>query len=255
MNRYRNIAKRKKRPAGLSLVEMVISVMIGGMVLVAVYTVYIHALRNVAAVSAAIERDELPDRILKLLARDLDRFFVNTEDVSFVLQPMHEGGLVSARLIMESRIYDNRMHPRPHERIVWEARYDPLSESLILYRGHSGIVSEDRLLHRHRTEEERRQLVPLCDGLTHFEINAFVEGSPRNAFAGNVPPNQVVVSLSFAPPELRGDQYVIPEDSIITRTIAVNRLRKIPYIFTEPVVAELEDANDAADPNNQEIPQ
>ena len=250
MNRYRDTAMQRKCLPGLSLVELVISVMIGSMVLVAVYTVYTHARRNVAAVSSAIERDELPDRILQLLARDFDRFFVDTEDLSFTRQAMREGGLVSARLIMESRIHDNQMRPRPYERIVWEARYDPPTESLILYRGHSGLVSEDKLLESQRTEEERGQLVPLCDGLTHFEVNAFVGGSPRNAFAGNVTPHQVVVSLSFATPELQGNQYVIPEESIVTRTIAVNRLRKIPYVFTEPVLAEIEDANDTADPND-----
>jgi hypothetical protein len=249
MNGHSDIMAARRLQRGISLVELVIATMIGSMMLVAVFVMYSHSRRNVAAISAALERNELPDRILQLLARDMDRFFADTEDVSFILQPMQYEGLVSAKLIMESKLYDNQSRPRPYERIIWDARYDNTTQSLILYRGHSGLVSEDKLLESQRTEEERRQLVPLCDGLTHFEIWVVSHGRRMNAYSQNILPEQVIVSLSFAEPQKQGNEYIIPEEEIVTRTIAVNRVRKIGYIFTEPNLAEPNIPDDVPDPN------
>ncbi len=245
MNTRSDIMTTRRLRRGISLIELVVAVMIGSMVLTVVFVVYSHARRSVAAMSESLERDELSGRILQLIAQDMDRFLVDTGDVSINLQPVQLEGLVAARLIMESTLYDNQRQARPYERIVWEARYDIPTQSLILYRGHSGIVSEDKLLESQRTDEERRQLVPLCDGLTHFQIMAVVNGSSRNAYAGNVLPQQFVVSLSFAEPQQEGSEYLIPEEYIVTRTIAVNRARTISYIFTEPNLAE----PDVAEPN------
>lgn len=249
MNRHSDIMTTRRLHRGISLIEMVIAVMIGSMVLVVVFVVYSHARRSVATMSESLERDEMSGRILQLIAQDMDRCLVDTGDVSINLQPLRLEGLVSARFIMESTLYDNQKQARPYERIVWEARYDIPTQSLILYRGHSGIVSEDKLLESQRTDEERRQLVPLCDGLTHFRIMAVAGGSPRDAYAGNVLPQQFVVSLSFAEPEQEGNEYVIPEESIVTRTIAVNRARKISYIFTEPNLAEPNVPQESTEPN------
>jgi hypothetical protein len=251
MKRYSDIMTTWRLRRGISLIELVIAVMIGSMVLGVVFVVYSHARRNVAAMSASLERDELSGRILQLIAQDMDRFLVDTGDVRIELQPMQFEGLVSARLIMKSTLYDNQMQAKPYETIVWEARYDIPTQSLILYRGHSGIVSEDKLLESQRTDEEREKtvLVPLCDGLTHFRIMAVVNGNPRNAYISDALPQQFVVSISFAEPQKEGNEYVIPEEYIVTRTIAVNRSRTISYIFTEPNLAEPNVPDDAAEPN------
>ncbi len=252
MSKYANILNRRSKRHGMSLVELVIAMVIGSMVLAVVFVVYSNARRSVLTATAALERDELPDRIMQLIARDLDRFFADTEDAVFVLQPMRYEGLVSSKLIMESRLYDNQMRAKPYERITWEARYDYPTESLILYRGHSGLVSEDKLLESRRTDEEKNQLVPLCDGLMHFRITVMVNGKELDAYSVAALPQQVIVRVSFAEPQEEGGVLVIPEDQIVTRTIAVNRVRKIGYIFTEPAIADTNDtndANDAGDPN------
>jgi prepilin-type N-terminal cleavage/methylation domain-containing protein len=228
------MAHSQRLRRGLSLVELIVSMIIASVVLVSLFTIYSHARRDADSISTALENSELPQRILQLIAQDLDRFSADTE-----VETKRENGLVSSTFILESRIYDSLMRQLPYERIIWQTRYDAETQSMILYRGHSGLVSEDKLLESQRTPEERRQLIPLCNGLTHFEVKAFIQGSERVAYAGTETPTQVIVSLSFAEPEKKGNEYVIPPDQIVTRTIAVNRLRKIGYIFTEPNLAGL----------------
>jgi type II secretory pathway component PulJ len=245
MNRPTNIQKGRLRQ-GVSLLELVIALIIAGMVLVTLFTIYSQTRRDADNISSTLERSGLSERIQQLIAQDLDRFYAVTEDVTFNLQPRLEGGLIGSSLTMESKIYDSLSRPQTYEKITWQTRYDAETRSMVLYRGHSGLVSEDKLLESQRTPEERRQLVPLCNGLTYFEIGAVAQGLKRTAYAGPILPTQVVVSLSFAPAEKRGNDYVIPPEQIVTRTIAVNRLRKINYIFTEPNLAE---PNQPADSN------
>jgi hypothetical protein len=237
MNRPANI-QTGRLLLGVSLLELVIAMMIAGMVLVTLFTLYSQTRRDADTISSSLEKSGLPERILQLIAQDLDRFYGITEDVTFNLQTRPEGGLVGSSVIMESRIYDRFSSPQTYERIIWQTRYDAESQSMVLYRGHSGLIAEDKLLESPPIAEERGQLVPLCRGLTYFEIGAVVGGLKRTAYGGPVTPPQVVVSLSFAEAEKKGDEYVIPPEQIITRTITLNRLRKINYVFTEPNLAE-----------------
>jgi hypothetical protein len=145
MNRSTNIQAGRLRP-GLSLLELVISMTIAGMVLVTLFTIYSQTRHDANTISSSLEGSGLSERIQQLIAQDLDRFYAITEDVTFNMQPKPEGGLTGATLIMESRIYDGRSRPIPYERIIWQTRYDAETQSMVLYRGHSGLISEDKLL-------------------------------------------------------------------------------------------------------------
>jgi prepilin-type N-terminal cleavage/methylation domain-containing protein len=216
---------------GLTLVELVISILIAGIMMVSLFAIYSHARMTADGISQSLDKSELPDRILQLIAQDVDRLCADTDDLIIQPELKSENGLVSSRLYLQSQIYDSTMKPVPYERIIWETRYDSESQSMILYRSHSGLVSEDNLLESQRTAEEARAFVPLCSGLTYFKITRIPTG-------GFGLPNQLIVSLSFAEPEKEGGENVIPPEQIVTRTIAANRLRKIGYIFTEPNLAE-----------------
>jgi type II secretory pathway pseudopilin PulG len=258
MNRPMNI-QTFRLLRGVSLLELVIAMVIASMVLVTLFTLYSQTRRDADAISSILDSSVLPERIQQLIAQDLDRFYAVTDDVTFNLQPMPSGGLAGSSLVMESSIYDGLSQPKTYERIIWLTRLDPESQSMALYRGHSGLVSEDKLLESQRTDEERSQLVPLCSGLTYFKIEAVNQGLAKSTHIGP-PPAQVVVSLSFAQPEKRGNDLAIPPEKIVTRTIAVGRLRPVRYIFTDPNLAGpglLQDVNAPAEsrksPSKQSI--
>jgi prepilin-type N-terminal cleavage/methylation domain-containing protein len=226
---------------GLTLIELVISIVIAGIMMVSLFFVYNHACAAVDSISATLDRNELPDRILQLIAQDIDRFSADTQDLTIIPALKTENGLTSSSLYLESRIYNNASQAVTYEKVTWETRFDSESQAMILYRSHDGLVSEDDLLESQRTDEERRAFVPLCAGLTYFRVSRVPVGMIGL-------PNQIVVSLSFAEPQKEGDGYSIPPEQIITRTIAVNRLRKIGYIFTEPNLAEPNTVSDSNTP-------
>jgi hypothetical protein len=216
---------------GLTLVELVISILIASVMMVSIFFIYSHSRGTIDDISRTVDQSQVPERILQLIAQDVDRFSADTDDLTILSEVKRQNGLYSSKLTLQTQIYDGSMRPIPYEKVVWETRYDSETESMILYRSHSGLVSEDNLLESQRTPEEASAFVPLCSGLTHFNIDRF----PKTAIGL---PNQLIVSLSFAQPEIEGGEKVISPELIVTRTIAVNRLRKIGYIFTEPNLAE-----------------
>jgi hypothetical protein len=216
---------------GLTLVELVISILIAGMMMVSLFFIYSHSRGTIEDISRGLDQSQLPERILQLIAQDVDRFSADSDDLTILSEISRQSGLYSSKLTLQTQIYDGSMRPVPYEKVVWETRYDAETDSMILYRSHSGLVSEDNLLESQRTAEEASAFVPLCSGLTYFNIDRF----PKSSIGL---PNQLIVSLSFAQPEVEGGEKVIAPELIMTRTIAVNRLRKIGYIFTEPNLAE-----------------
>jgi type II secretory pathway pseudopilin PulG len=217
---------------GLTLIELVISIIIAGMLMVSIFFIYSHSRNTIDGISRSLDESQVPDRILQLIAQDIDRFCADTDELVIQPETRRENGLVSARLYLQTNVYDSMGRPVPYERVVWETRFDTETQTMILYRSHSGLVSEDNLLESQRTPEEARAFVPLCSGLTYFNIKRFPTGAIGL-------PTQLTVELSFAEPQNEGGQSVIQPEDIISRTIAVNRLRKIGYIFTEPNLAGL----------------
>jgi prepilin-type N-terminal cleavage/methylation domain-containing protein len=243
---YIQVAARGSRASlrrGLTLIELVISITVAGMMMVALFFIYSHAQSAVDGMSRTLDQSQVPQRILQLIAQDVDRFSADTDELLMQPEVRRENGLVSSRLFMQTQIYDSMMRAVPYEKVVWETRYDAESQSMILYRSHSGLVSEDNLLESQRTPEEASAYVPLCSGLTYFSVT-------KTPATGLGTPDQLIVSLSFAQPETEGGESVIPPEQIITRTIAVNRLRKIGYIFTEPNLAGLGTGNEPNTPAN-----
>ena len=110
-----------------------------------------------------------------------------------------------------------------------------------MYRGYSGISLEDKLLDKNKDDLELDRSVPICSGVTFFEINAIQDGKPVDKWDGR-PPSGITVTLSFAEPYKRVNGTLdVLETEKDTRTIAIDRTRKIQFALE--MTESPEDAN------------
>jgi type II secretory pathway pseudopilin PulG len=242
-------------PPGFSLGEMLAAMTIVAMVLVAVLTIYNRAERSAAAVTRRLDNSRLPREVLQRIAEDLDNIMSTGSDATITIQNKFDNLFPAARMIISRTFLDNASRERKFEEIVWQSSYDYESfvEGLVLYRSHSGIASEDKLLDKGKEDWEKELFVPLCSGVTFFSIKAVKGDKPVDKWSGS-PPAGIEVTLSFAEPFKRVNGTLdVPEEEKITRTIAIDRTRKIKFAVaknappsgqeetTEPDAAENED--------------
>jgi hypothetical protein len=125
---------------------------------------------------------------------------------------------------------------------------------------------EDTVVNQYLFDPETREgkdertmsaaFVPICTGLTQFYIGALTDAEePQLAWndAARMP-NGLLLSLSFASlVQLEDGSFYLPEESIVYRTVAVDRMRPIAYKFVaktfNPDPNEL-NAQDPNDPNS-----
>ncbi len=252
-------AKRRQLKTGFSLVEMLAIVVIGSMTLIAVLSVYRRTQDSVAAINRKLDRTQVPSEVLQKIAEDLDKLISSGPEIKLTIQNKYEEGFQKSQLSIIKTITNvNATNPEDKEtvleEIVWQSGYDfeHNSGSMVLYRGHSGLVFEDKLLDAQRAQwEANYPLIPLCRGLTYFKIevprgNDQYQDSWTNP---NLPPG-VRVTLSFAEPfETVDGTLDVPESEKISRTIAIDRTRKISYRFV-PTEYDLESGVDPNDPNS-----
>jgi hypothetical protein len=101
--------------------------------------------------------------------------------------------------------------------------------------------------------------VPICPGLTHFYVGALTGAEePQSVWTDSKMPNGILLSLSFAPLiQLEDGSFYLPEESIVYRAVAVDRMRPIAYKFVaktfevDPNEFE-EKTKDPNDPNTKE---
>jgi hypothetical protein len=119
------------------------------------------------------------------------------------------------------------------EEIQGQGTYDFASGRVMIYRSHSGLTLEDRLLDHQRGDLEKLYpFVPVAGGFSAFKIESPQGNNLVTRWANPMLPTGLRVTLSTADPvrSPRG-QLEIPEDSLITRTIAVDRTRQIRFEF------------------------
>ncbi len=252
MNRSEAI-ERRDESAGFSLIEMLTVLTITAMIVMATMSVYSSVRRNVAAIDGNLDQGELPREILQRIAEDLDRLARPGFDTSVIVRNKLKNGYNISQLIIENRFYGDKPTTQAQiaERIIWQSDYDPFTNSLILYRAHSGIRLEDGLIDRDKIDKEGQgieQYVPLATGITHFEF--LVPSGETLLPAWNQPelPKAIRVLLSFGPPEQTdtGD-WIISEKNLFVRTIAIDRTRRLTFQFVKKDF-DLSDF-DTADPN------
>ena len=107
---------------------------------------------------------------------------------------------------------------------------------------------EDKLLEDQREDWEKNYpFVPICRGVTFFQVQAYKGDELVDQWPLSAPPAGVKVTISFAEPyeTVRGTRDVLDEDKI-SRTFVINAMRKIKFATDAEG-----DPNAASDPNEE----
>jgi len=225
--------RQRGNPPGFSLGEMLAALIIGAMVLVAVLTVYGRMNDAADAVLRKIDSPALAAEVFQCIEEDLDRVLGTEPGVTMQIQNGSDHKYARAQLVIRRTLRDSRNQEQTFEEITWRAGYDyDSSYGLVIYRGHEGINSEDQLLDQKRDAWEKNYpLVPICRGVTLFQIEIPKGDELLDRWSDTALPPGVKVTISFARPfeTVRGTFDVNDTDKI-TRTIAIDETRKIRFV-------------------------
>ena len=218
---------------GFSLAEALAALTIAAMVLVAVLGIYNRAERSAAAVTRKLNSSQLPSEIVQRIAEDLDRIIASGSDTQIIIENKSQKGFPTARLTIRKSIYNSKDQEQVFEEIVWQTSfdYDTGTNGLVLYRSHSGMTLEDKLLDEKRQDWEKTySFVPICTGITFFKVQVPQGENFLDKWASSSLPAGITVTISFGEPfeTVRGELDVLEAEKI-TRTIAIDRTRKIKF--------------------------
>jgi prepilin-type N-terminal cleavage/methylation domain-containing protein len=218
---------------GFSLGEMLVALVIGAMVLTAILTVYGRMNDASDAVLRKIDSPALADEVFQSIQEDLDRILGTEPGVTIQIQNGSDNKYARAQLVIRRTLRDSKNQEQTFEEITWRAGYDyDSSFGLVIYRGHEGINSEDQFLDQRREAWEKNYpLVPICRGVTFFQIEVPRGEGFLDRWSDTALPPGVRVTISFAQPfeTVRGT-YDVDDAEKITRTIAIDKTRRIRFI-------------------------
>jgi type II secretory pathway pseudopilin PulG len=190
--------RQRKRSAGFSLGEMLVTVVIGGMLLTAVLGIYNRANRAAVAVLEKIDSPSLAAEVLQLIGEDIDRGF-GADDMILQIRNGFDGGYVRSDLVLRRLYHDKDNKEQTLDEITWRAASD--GSGLVLYRSREGAGQEDKLLEDQREDWEKNYpFVPICRGLTFFQVQAVKGEELLDQWPPSAPPAGVKVTISFAEP-------------------------------------------------------
>lgn len=253
----KHISEPHRSRHGFSLVEMLVVVALAAMILIGTLGVYQRLRTDAAALTGKLNEHRLADEVLQRIAEDIDRIAAPGFDASVQVRNKLDNGLASAQLTLESKYYSGQPpQPRTYEQVIWQTAYDMEEGGLILYRMHAGLNAEDKILEETKTATEQSLFVPTASGLTYFKVEALDNEQAVPLWLKPELPKGLRVSLSFAPLEEGLDgRWSVPEDKIVQRTIAIDRVRTLAYRF-RPKVMDVNDflpeEQDVSEPNNVE---
>ena len=185
---------------GFSLAEVLAALTIAAMVSVAVLGIYNRAERSAAAIVRRLDDSRLPNEVLQRIAEDLDKVLAAGNDTKILIRSKLQKGYQGAQLKITRTIKDQRNKEQTFEEITWQTSYDYDTDSLVLYRSHSGINFEDRLLYESREDWERELFIPICEGVTFFSILVPKGETFLNQWPAGTLPAGIVITISFAEP-------------------------------------------------------
>lgn len=250
-NNIKNCSDVHKNKSGFSLAEILAALTIGAMVLVAILTIYNRAQNSVAAITQKFDQARLPQEVLQRIAEDLDGIIAAGDDTKIIIpQPKFDNGFSTAKLEITKTFNDRSDKKQVFEKIVWQTAYDYDSEldGLVLYRSHSGITMEDKLLDEEKDIEDRELFIPICEGVTFFKIQVPVGEQLLDQWNSSSLPRAVTVTISFAEPfEAEDNNLDVPEELKVTRTIAIDRTRKIRIELADPNEEDTKGIDDLMD--------
>ncbi len=232
-----------KGSLGFSLAEVLAALTIGSMILATVLGIYSRVDRSAAAITDKLDSSRLPTEVLQRIAEDLDGIVDAGKYTKITISNKFDHNYATARLRILKTIYtrQNRNEPQKFEEIIWQTSYDYDSglDGLVLYRSHSGIAMEDKLLDENKEDWEREVFVPICEGITFFSIQVSTGDNYLSEWNQPSLPRGVVVTISFAEPfETLDNTFDVPDEEKITRAIAIDRTRKIRFVFVKQEQAE-----------------
>lgn len=239
--------------SGFSLAEVLASLVIGSIVLVAMVRIHSQAERNAAAAFRRLDATRLPAEILQLIAEDLDRIVSSGTETRISISNKFIEGYASSQLIIRNTMTDEKNREKEFETVIWQGSYDFESgyEGLVLYRGQKGMIPSDRLLDAQRADwESNYTFVPVCEGITYFTIMVPQGDNLLEKWSGAKLPRSIIVTLSFAEPvDLEDGTVDVPEEEKFTRIIAIDRTRKIKFSLIRERSEDYDDDDEDSDPN------
>ena len=237
----------QRRQAGFSLGELLAVVIIGSMILVAILTIYGRANNAADAVLRKIDGPAWTSEVLQLIAEDLGRT-LSVDDVTVQIRNGFDNGFQRAELVLRRTYHDSENKEQTLDLITWRAGYDHEGRTpgLVVYRSYEGVAQEDKLFDDNREEGEKfSPFVPVCRGVTFFQIQACKGEELVDQWPASPPPPGVKITISFGTPHerVRGG-FDVDEQDKISRTVVIDPMRKITF-----ALAAGADANSVSDPN------
>ena len=230
-------------PWGFSLAEVLAALVIAAMVLVTVLGIYSRAESSAAAITRRLDSSRLPSEVLQRIAEDLDRIIASDAYTKVNINNKFEKGFPTARLTITKTIVDAKNKAKVFEKITWQTSYDYDANGLVLYRHRISEVGllEDKLLDEERESWEQALFVPICDGITFFKVQAVKGGEPIDKWSGSMPPG-IELTISFAEPfKTLENTWDVFDEQKFTRTVAIDRTRKIKFKIAPKEQKEPED--------------
>ena len=250
-----------ENPSAFTLVEIITVLAIASMIIIATINVYGRVKATTDSINAHLDENILPKEILQRIAEDLDTLAAPGFDTTVTIRNKIDSTYNVSQLVIENKFYDAQDKPQTFQKVTWQNEYDPFSDSTILYRAHSGLQLEDPVIDADKSVLDSQAyyqnrgielFIPLASGITFFKIEVLEKEKLLPAWSKKELPKAVVVTISFAPfvQDVDGSFY-IPEEEKISRTIAVDRTRKIAYKFlSKEFDLEEELRQDQQDPND-----
>ena len=253
MNKLNHRSSSTNRTA-FSLIETITVLVISALILIAAINIYTRVRAAADSVEKVIVKNELPNEILQRLAEDLDRLAIPGFDTIIKIDHRFDSGYDTCQMVITNYVYDSKDRKQTYEQIIWQTAVDPLYDDLNLYRLHTGMNTERKIAYEigDPPPDEDEVFVQMAAGLTHFTINVVNGEKLLDKWKSDTLPRALYATVSFAPfEENEFGEAQIPEDRLISRTIAIDRTRNIKFEFVAKDLSSLDPDNKDAymDPN------
>lgn len=230
-----DVQSNRQLRRAFTLAEILAILAIGSIIMVATLAVLSSVQRSAEAVTRNIKDYSLPQEALQRIAEDLDNIIADENYTNIIIRNKIDNGYKSAQLIITQYYYNKDDKKTIFRKITWQTAYDFDTDSLILYRSYTGIPLEDRLLDEEKEDWEKSLFVPLCQNVTYFSIQIPREDNFLEKWTASTLPKAATVTISFAEPFKTSDNDLdVPEQQKFTRTIAIDRTRKIIFKLESP---------------------
>jgi hypothetical protein len=218
--------------------------------------IYSRAESVSATITRKLDNSRIPSEVLQRIAEDLDRIITADTSTKITVSNKFDSGYSTAQLTITKIIMDSKKKPRIFESIVWQTSYDYETDSLVLYRQRTSDIGlvEDKLLDEEKESWEQALFVPICVGITFFKIQVINGGEYVDKWSGR-PPGGIEVAISFAEPfETLDNSWDVYDEDKFTRTVAIDRTRKMKFKITQQAPDTSGDQKTMGDPNTPAFP-